>query len=228
MNTPGGWEQALAQCKHGIGKGRRASQLPGPPGIPVDAGAGLFHPVLNACLCSGSPGSAAVINPGHLPSRASTSTASLGLANKATTTTTKRANPPALALGSEVPYCTGEELRGSRAGQAVSGADGSPQPYGANLSSAGNYSSDVSREEAGVPGLVGLFAASREAVHPWVQGRGGNGFRKRSSITEDAHRVTGVGMSPPPPSPWGCCCGYKTQSQPSLRTPSQNVECGCP
>ena len=93
MNAPGPREQALARCKHGIGKGRWASQLPGPPGIPRDAGAGLFSPALHACLCSRSPGSAAVINPGHLPSRTGTNAASLGLANKATTTTKKELIP---------------------------------------------------------------------------------------------------------------------------------------
>lgn len=36
---------------------------------------------------------------------------------------------------------------------------GSPQTYGTDLGSAGNYISDISS----VPGLAGLFAASREA-----------------------------------------------------------------
>lgn len=109
-----------------------------------------------------------------------------------------------LVLGSEVPYCTGEELPGSQAGQAASRADRSLRPYGTNLGSAGNYSSDVPREEAGVPGLLGLFAASREAACPWVWERGKNGFRKRSSIPEDDCRVRGVDVNPLP-ALWGCC-----------------------
>lgn len=75
---------------------------------------GVFLP------CSGSLGNAAVINPSHLPPRACTAAASLGLANKAK-------NPAALSLGGEAPYCTGEELWAG----CEQGAHGHPEPTGA-------------------------------------------------------------------------------------------------
>lgn len=102
----------------------------------------------------------------------------------------------------------------------MSRAEGRPQPYGADLGSAGNYSGHVSREEDSVPGLAGLFVASREAVHPWVGERKGNGFRKRSGITEDTCRIREVGVRTT--SSMGLLPyteGSKTQSQASLRVP---------
>lgn len=89
-----------------------------------------------------------------------------------------------LALGFEVPYCTREKRQGSGAGQAASRAAGSPQPYGTDLRSAGNYSSDISREKAGVPGLAGLFAASREAR----QFMSSAGKKKRVQEEKQQHR----------------------------------------
>lgn len=88
-NTPGPRELFLgANTASAKVAGQRSCA--GPPGIPRDAGAGLFSPALNAHFYSRSPSSAAVINPGHLPLRASTNAASLGLANKAITTREKR------------------------------------------------------------------------------------------------------------------------------------------
>lgn len=88
-NTPGPRELSLgANTASAKAAGQRS--CPGPPGIPRDAGAGPFSLALSARFYSRSPGRAAVINPGHLPSRASTNAASLGLANKAITTREKR------------------------------------------------------------------------------------------------------------------------------------------
>lgn len=85
--------------------------------------------------------------------------------------------------------------------------EGRPRPYGADLGSAGNYSGHVSREEDSVPGLAGLFVASREA---------GNGFRKRSGTTEDTCRIREVGVRTPSSvgAEWS-----KPQSQASVRAP---------
>lgn len=78
----------------------------GAPGIASEHPKGCRDPQCPGSFlpCSGSLGNAAVINPSHLPPRACTATASLGLANKAK-------NPAALSLGGEALYCIGEELR---------------------------------------------------------------------------------------------------------------------
>lgn len=193
---------ALPRCKHGMGKSGWAAQLSHPPGIPRDAGAGLFSSTLNARFYSRSPGSAAVINPGHLPSRASTNAASLGLANKAITTREK---------SELIPECWRWALRchiaPGRSGEAAGLGRLRAGQRGAH--SHMETTSDLlgitavifpGRKPASQAWLVYLQPPERQGSSCRVQGRR-NGFRKRSSSTDDAHGVRGVGVSPLPYGP---------------------------
>lgn len=74
--------------------------------------------------------------------------------------------------------------------------EGSPWPYGTDLGSAGNCSTDVSREEASVPGPAGSFAASREAAYP--QGSGREAASQRMLV-----ELEGWISILPPPQPHG-------------------------
>jgi len=204
VNTPRPCQPALARCEHGVGKGGRASQLPAPPGIPRDAGAGLFSPALNARLYSGSPSGAAVINPGHLPSRASTNTASLGLANKATTTIKKELIPQRWHWAARYHITLGGNREPGRGGGKQAGAE--PVARWSQPQLCWEFQQRRFQGGSRCPRPGGFICSVRRGSASPGAGKG----RKR--VQEEKRPCRGCfqgrrGECEPPSAPWGCCCG---------------------